>query len=84
MKCFFADGEKIEDEESKLLEKILNKAGVSLTVYGVDIQQLADGQSNLTYEEMQFMLKNNPATHLLSVNLKEELKARTLCDNSVL
>ena len=71
---FLVDGEKLEKEESCLLAEILRKAGISLTFYGIDIEQLAEGKSNLSYEEIQFVLKDNPNTHVLSGNLKEELK----------
>ena len=59
--------------ESKLLGEIIEKMGVNLEVYGIDVEQLAKGEHELTYEEMQYVLKQNPTTHVLSVNLKEDL-----------
>ena len=61
-------------EESMLLGQILKKAGVSLRVYGIEVELLAEGKSELTYEEMEYVLKDNPDTHVLAENLKEELK----------
>ena len=43
--------------------------------YGIDVEQLSEGKSEPFYEEMQCVLKNNPTTHTLSVNLKEQLAA---------
>ena len=63
----------MKKEETKLLGTILSKADVSLAVYGIEVRKLAEGKSEVTYEEMQYVLKENPATHALSVNLKEAL-----------
>ena len=60
-------------KESMLLGEILRKTGVSLAVYGIDVEQLAEGGVKVSYEEMQYVLKDNPTTHMLAVNLKEEL-----------
>ena len=68
----------MNQEESKLLGEILNKSHVDLVVFGIDVDQLAKGECVLTYEEVQYVLKDNPTTHLLSVNLKEELKGSKL------
>ena len=68
------DGELIEKEESKLLGIILRKADISLAVYGIEVKELVEGESDVTYEEMQYVLKENPTTRVLSVDLKEGLK----------
>ncbi len=34
---------------------------------------LLRGESNVTYEEMEFIMKLNPKTQLLSINLKQEI-----------
>ena len=65
-------------EESILLGQILKKAGVSLSVYGIEVELLAEGKSELTYEEMEYVLKDNSATQVLAENLKEELKTSEL------
>ena len=50
-----------------------------MEVYGIDVQQLVEGEQELTYEEMQYVLKENPTTHVLSVNLKEDLATSESC-----
>ena len=68
-------GKTMKKEESILLGQILKKADINLTAYGIKVEELAEGERELTYEEMQYVLGKNPATHLLSVNLKEELSS---------
>ena len=71
-----ADGEQIESEELTLLGDILSRTNVDFTTsYGVDIQQL---DQSLTYEEMQFVLSEDPATEFLSQNLKDKLESSEL------
>ena len=65
----------MEDKDSKLLGEILIKTGVTLAVYGIDVEQLAKGEVEVTYEEMEYLLKDNPITHVIAMNLKEELTA---------
>ena len=65
----------INKEESMLLGQILRKVDISLTSYGIDIEELAEGKREISFKEMQDVLGKNPATHMLSVNLKEELKS---------
>ena len=62
-------------KESRLLGQILRNADVNLTFYGIDIEQLAEGERDISFEEMQYVLRENPTTHvrMLSLNLKEEL-----------
>ena len=71
----FIGGEILEDKNSKLLGEILRKTGITLAVYGIDVEQLAKGEVEVTYEEMEYLLKDNPITHVLAMNLKEELAA---------
>ena len=77
---FYVDGdsELIRHEESKLLGEILKGSDINVENYGIDIEELAEGKSTLTYEEMEYVLKENPATHILSLNLKEELSTSML------
>ena len=65
-------------EESKLLGEILKKSHIDLVLFGIDVDQLAEGECILTYEEGKYVLKDNPTTHLLSMNLKEELQGSKL------
>ena len=63
----------MKKDESMLLGQILKKAGIDFTAYGIDIEQLAEGEQKLSYEEIQYILGENSTTHMLSLNLKEEL-----------
>ena len=65
----------MKDKECQLLGQIIKKTGVNLSVYGIDVEQLAKGEVVVTYEEMEYVLKDNPAVHVLAVNLKEQLTA---------
>ena len=65
----------MKHEESRLLGEILRRTGVDLAVYGVDVEQLAEGVVEVTYEEMEYVLKDNPITLILAMNLKEQLTA---------
>ena len=67
--------ELIRKEEAVLLGQILTKADIDLSAYGIDIKELAEGEREISYQEMQTVLGKNPASHMLSVNLKEELKS---------
>ena len=69
-------GDVLNNNESKLVGQILKKTGVS--VYGIDVEQLAKGEIEVTFEEMEYVLKDNPITHVLAMNLKEELTASEL------
>ena len=72
-----ADGEHIDKfiGYSKLLGKLLEAASVDLSKHGVNIQQLTDGTSSHTFEELQFILAKDSATCALSENLQEKLWA---------
>ena len=70
------DGEQMGKKESVWLGKILKNAGINFSDKGVSNEKLLEGSSDLTYEEVQFVLRENPKTHILSENLKEELQLR--------
>ena len=65
------------NKESMLLGQILRKVDISLTAYGINVEELAEGEIEISYVEMKNVLGKNPITHMLSVNLKEELKSST-------
>lgn len=71
----YVDGELMKKQESMLLGQILQKADINLSAYGIEVEKLAEGKKEVSYEEMQYILQENPATHILSVNLKEELSS---------
>ena len=72
------DGDQLEEAEARLLGEILKASNIEFRGTGVNIQQLFDGESGLTYEEMQFVMKDNPTTRILSMNLKQELQSSEL------
>ena len=72
------DGDLLEEMEARLLGEILKASNIEFREAGVNIQQLLDGESGLTYEEMQFVMKDNPTTRNLSMNLKQELQSSEL------
>ena len=72
------DGNRLNEAESRLLGEILRASNIKLRDGGVNIQQLLDGGSGLTYGEMQFVMKDNPTTRILSLNLKQELHSSEL------
>ena len=72
------DGDQLEKAEARLLGEILKASNIEFRETGVSIQQLLDGESGLTYEEMQFVMKDNPTTRILSMNLKQELQSSEL------
>ena len=72
------DGEQLEEAEARLLGEILKASNIKFSDSGVSIEHLLDGESGLTYEEMQFVMKDNPTTRFLSMNLKQELQSSEL------
>ena len=66
-------GERIKEEESKLLGRMLQMIDIDLKSHGIDIQLLLDGHSELSYEELQLILSEIPSTRMLAKNLKQEL-----------
>ena len=77
--CYSIDGEQLEKAEARLLGEILKASNTEFRETGVNVQQLLDGGSGLTYEEMQFVMKKNDNTRILSKNLKQELQTSELC-----
>ena len=71
-------GDQMEKAEARLLGEILKASKVEFKNIHIYIQKLLDGQSSLTYEEMQFVMKDNPTTKILSMNLKHELQSSEL------
>ena len=65
-------------EESELLGEILTTNNIDFQDSGIHVQQLVDGSSDLTYEEIQFVMKEKPATRVLSPNLKQTLRSSKL------
>ena len=72
------DGDQLEEAEARLLGEILKVSEFEFSDSGINIQELLDGKSALTYEEMQFVMKDNPTTRNLSINLKQELQSSKL------
>ena len=72
------DGDQLEEAEAKLLGEILKASNIDFSYSGISTQQLLDGESGLTYEEMQFVMKDNPTTRILSMNLKQQLQSSEL------
>ena len=62
------------EAEARLLGEILKASSIEFSDSGIFIQQLLDGNSGLTYEEMQFVMKDIPATQILSMNLEQKLQ----------
>ena len=75
MYAYYSDVELMRKEESILLGQILRKADIDLTAYEINVEELTKGEKEISYREMQNVLAKNPTTHMLSVNLKEELKS---------
>ena len=71
-------GEVLNKEESELLGEILTTNNIDFRDSGIHVQQLVDGSSDLTYEEIQFVMKEKPATRLLATNLKRTLQSSKL------
>ena len=74
---FIIDGEEIKQKQSKLLGEIFLTWKVDFSDSGVNIEKLLEGDSGLTYEELQYVMKENPKTRILSNSLKQELQSRT-------
>ena len=72
------DGDQLEEAEARLLEEILKASDIDFSYSGINTQQLLDGESGLTNEEMQFVMKDNPTTRILSMSLKQELQSSEL------
>ena len=72
------DGDQLEEAEARLLGEILKASDIDFLHSGIDTQELFDGGSGLTYEEMQYVMKDNSSTRILSMNLKQELQSSEL------
>ena len=75
MTAFYTEGEKIERQDLQLIGKILEKSAIDFSNYGIETVHLLSGESDVTYEEMEFVMKLNPRTQVLSINLKQEITA---------
>ena len=72
--AFYTEGEKIEKpQELQLIGKILEKSAIDFGNYGVETVHLLSGKSDVTYEEMEFVMKLKQSTQVLSINLKQEI-----------
>ena len=71
-------GERIKEEECKLLGRMLQTIDIDLKSHGIDIQLLLEGRSELSYEELQLILSEIPSTRMLAKNLKQELSTSEL------
>ena len=60
-------------DHSHLLGTLLEASSIDLSMHGVNIQQLIEGTSDHTVEELQLILAKDPATQALSNNLLEKL-----------
>ncbi len=70
---FHAEGEVIKRQELQFIGKILEKSAIDFSKYGIEMEHLLSGESDVTYEEMEFVMKLNPSTQVLSINLKREI-----------
>lgn len=74
-------GTKIEEREARLLGGILKKAGVNYVKHGIDIEELIEGKSHSTYEDVEVVLKEDPLTQMLATNLQGELTSSKSIQN---
>ncbi len=56
----------IDSQELEFIAKMLKNSAV-------DFGNYVNDKSDVTYEEMEFIMKLNPKTQLLSINLKQEI-----------
>ena len=70
---FHTDGEKIEKQELQFIGKMLNKSAIDFGKYGIETVLLLNGESDVTYKEMEFVMNLNLRTQVLSNNLKQEI-----------
>ncbi len=52
---------------------MLEKSAIDFGNYGIEKGHLLNGSSDVTYEEMEFVMNLNPRTQVLSINLKQEV-----------
>ena len=72
------EGENIEKQELQFIGKMLEKSAIDFGNYGIEKEHLLRGESDVTYEEMEFVMKLNPSTQVLSINLKQEITSSKL------
>ncbi len=70
---FNTEGEKIEKQELQFIGKILENSSIDFGKDGIETVDLLSGEGDVTYEEMEFVMKKNPKTQVLSINLKQEI-----------
>ena len=51
----------------------MEKSAIDFGNYGIEKEHLLSGESDVTYKEMEFVMKLNPSTQVLSINLKQEI-----------
>ena len=73
--AFYTEGENIGNQELQFIGKILENSSIDFGKRGIETVHLLSGESNVTYEEMEFVMKLNPKTQVLSINLKQEITA---------
>ncbi|XP_064388252.1 uncharacterized protein LOC135336416 isoform X2 [Halichondria panicea] len=71
-----AEGENIEKQELQFIGKMLEKSAIDFGNYGIEKGHLLNGSSDVTYEEMEFVMNLNLRTQVLSINLKQEVTSR--------
>ncbi|XP_064389835.1 uncharacterized protein LOC135337779 isoform X2 [Halichondria panicea] len=69
-------GEMIKESELNFIGNILKTSAIDFGKYGIDTVLLLNGESDVTYEEMEFVMNLNPRTQVLSINLKQEITSR--------
>ncbi len=70
---FYTEGETIEKQELQFIGKILENSAIDFGKDGIETVDLLSGEGDVTYEEMEFVMKKNPKTQVLSINLKQEI-----------
>ena len=62
--------------------KIIENSGINFGKYGLQTEHLLNGESDVTYEEMELLMNVNPSTQLqvLSINLKQEITSSKQID----
>lgn len=67
------DGEIIEKDKMQYIGKILEKSDLDFGKDGIENVHLLNGDSEVTYEEMEFVMNLDPRTKVFSINLKQEI-----------
>lgn len=66
----------IAQQELLFIGKILKTSGIDFASYGIMTNDLVSGNViGITYEEMEFLMSENPRTLSLSLNLRQEIKS---------